>query len=169
MHRAALKTSRPAGLRLPHCKRAWFLALVLLACLPSLIFNTGVGRAILVHAHEEDPLHAHVVGSSHDHHGHDHDHGHAHPAREDAPLPVPTSGDDGAPVEPVQGAVVRGAEATASAKSDLVTVLVGAVPASPATVEVLPNLPPTNAASYDAGPVAGRAEVAALRAVVLLI
>jgi hypothetical protein len=163
MKRVARKTSRPAGLRLPH--RPLFLALVLLACLPSLIFNTGVGRAVLLHAHEEAPLHAHVVGSSHDHHGHDHHHGHAHPhpAHED----VPTPGDDGVPVERVQGAVVRGAEATATVKFDLVTVL--DVPVAPASVEILPHYTPTSAASYDAGPVASRAEVAALRAVVLLI
>jgi hypothetical protein len=142
-------------------KPRWFFAVLLAGCLPSLIINRGLGRAVLLHGHEEGPLHAHVVASSHGEHLSHDQHHHDHPD-----VPPPSSESSG---EPLQGAVIRGAEATISVKPVLTALMDAVMPDWLLIIEILPDHTPTNVARFDLPIATGHADVAALRTVVLLI
>ena len=70
---------------------------ILLGCLPSLLFNVGVARGLLIHDHYEESFHGHVVTiAQRGDHPHSHAHVHPHHHRgERPPEDTPADGEDG--------------------------------------------------------------------------
>ena len=143
-------------------------ALLLLACLPSLLLNVGTGRGVLFHDHEGTTLHTHVVSTAVEH-GHRHWHTDVHADRGNA-------ADADGSVTPLEqhhdGPVIRGAEATASRKDDSSQRIVSLKVLSVASVLLTAQtsaFPLPTVASHGLAGGTRHTELACLRAVVLLI
>ena len=169
------RKSRGKADRLRSRGRHLVAALLLLACLPSLLFNVGSGRSVLIHDHSGDAFHTHVVAASFDH-AHPHTHGYEQ-GGDSGELPgsdgPPDRGPEGEPVDRrSDGAKIRGTEVAVSKKcaSFLEDYLLHPGVAS-LTIQTAP--PPTVplAAAFpgDSPRALGRTELTSLRAVVLLI
>lgn len=147
--------------------------LLLLGCLPSLLFNVGTGRGLVIHDHWDQSLHTHVLAVAHQHdhsdwHARQHGHGHGH---DDADAP---DGHDVVPqpIERHSETVIRGTEVTVSKKHESATEIGSIHPmlVPPVLSTAAPPIssPPPRGWPDPAGGVR-RTELACLRAVVLLI
>lgn len=138
--------------------------LLLVACLPSLLMNMGMGRSMVVHGHDDQSYHAHVVYlAAGDHHHHWHGDLHEHEGAEDSDS-AETDADD------AHGdALIRGAEATAAKKESSEQIAIAAATLIPSLLSSLSILDSAPVADRPHGVSAGGAGRSCLRAVILLI
>jgi hypothetical protein len=143
--------------------------LLLLGCLPSLLFNAGTGRSVLIHDHRGESLHSHIVAvaDQHDHvrwHAGQHEH-------DDGDEP---DGHDALPqhAESHSDTVIPGTEVAVSKKHEPATEigLAHPMPVLPLiSTAASPVSSPPPRWSLDAAGGVRQMELACLRAVVLLI
>lgn len=146
-------------------------ALLALACLPTLLLNVGAGRSVLLHKHQASSFHGHVLAASgqDDHYGHaGHHEAGDHEHHEDAERPL--AGDVVQPVEPCDGAMIRGTEVASATNQNTATEVPPAISFAVPFLWAAPvpaAVPPLRA--HDPPVPIRRAELTSLRVVVLLI
>ena len=172
MRRVATRKGRI--LASPHWQSRQRVAILLIVgCLPSLLFNVGTGRSVLIHKHSEQSFHTHVIsGSEHRHHVHPHEarHGHDYNEADESDHHDPLS----QPTEPHTDTVIRGTEVAVLTKHEAATNGVALphslpVPLLISAAAALPVASPPLRRSLDGSRGAGWTERACLRAVILLI